>query len=79
MVSVTLQIDDSQSLHLDACLTGMGAVYQNRVYATPIHNCGDLKLTIVHLEMLNVVIALRVWAYWRHKAIEVNCDNMGVV
>ena len=73
-------IDDSQSLYLDACLTGMGAVWQNRVYATPIHNFGDLKLSIVHFEMLNVVIALRVCgSYWRHKALEIKCDNLGVV
>ena len=39
-----------------------------------------LKLSIVHLEMMNVVIALRVWgSQWRHKAIEIKCDNLGVV
>ena len=53
-------IDDNQSLFLDTCLTGMGVVWRDRVYAIPSHNCGDLKLTIVHLEMMNIVIALRV-------------------
>ena len=55
------KIDHEQTLFLDACLTGMGAVWRNRVYATPIHNCGDLKLTIVNLEMMNIVVTLRVW------------------
>ena len=73
-------VDEVQSLYLDACLTGMGAVWRDRVYATPIHNCGDLELTIVHLEMMNIVIALRIWGqFWQHGSISVNCDNLGVV
>ena len=59
------EIGDSQSLFLDASLTGMGVVWQDRVYATPIHDFGDLKLLIIHFEMLNIVVALRVWgSYW---------------
>ena len=55
------QVDQKQSLYLDASLTHMGAVWRDRVYATPLQNCGDLNLKIVHLEMLNIVIALRTW------------------
>ena len=74
------KMDKGQSLYLDASLTGMGAVWRNRVYATPIHNCGDLNLKIVHLEMLNIIIALKVWGVkWRHSAIDIFCDNLGVV
>ena len=74
------RVDDSQSLFLDACLTGMGAVWWDRVYATPIHSCPDLNLTIVHLEMLNIVIALRTWGHlWQHGSISIICDNLGVV
>ena len=74
------KVDSGQSLYLDACLTGMGAVWRNRVYATPIHNCGDMDLKIIHLEMLNIVIALRTWGvYWRHSDIDIFCDNLGVV
>ena len=73
-------IDNHQSLYLDACLTGMGAVWRDRVYATPIHNCGDLELKIIHLEMLNIVIALRTWGtWWSHSNIKIFCDNLGVV
>ena len=73
-------VDPEQTLHLDACLTGMGAIWRDRVYATPIHNCGDLKLTIVHLEMLNIVVALRVWGkMWHHGSIVIKYDNLGVV
>ena len=73
-------VDVHQSLHLDASLTGMGAVWRDRVYATPIHNCADLDLKIIHLEMLNIVIALRTWGHlWRHSVIKIFCDNLGVV
>ena len=65
---------------LDACLTGMGGVLWDRVYATPIHNLGGLQLKIVHLEMLNIVIALRTWgSFWCYSNITVYCDNLGVV
>ena len=73
-------VDSVQSLYLDACLTGMGGVWRDRVYATPIHNMMGVDLKIVHLEMLNLVIALRTWAsYWCHSSITVHCDNSGVV
>ena len=73
-------VDSVQSLYLDACLTGMGGVWRDRVYATPIHNIMGLDLKIVHLEMLNLVIALRMWASnWCHYSITVYCDNSGVV
>ena len=54
-------------LHLDACLTGMGGIFENQCYALPIpkdfYNC-----SIVHLEMLNIVVALKVWAtQWSNK------------
>ena len=50
------------------------------MYATPIHNLGGLQLKIVHLEMLNIVIALRTWgSFWYHSNITVYFDNLGVV
>ena len=59
---------------------GMGAVWQNRVYATPIYEIPGFELTITHLEMLNFVIALKVWGPFRkHFAITIHCDNICVV
>ena len=50
------------------------------MYATPIQNLGGLNLKIVHLEMLNIVIALRTCgSRWRHSAISIHCDTLGVV
>ena len=67
------------TVHLDASLTGMGATFANMVYALPIpSDCK--KLHITQLEMLNVVVALKVWASaWSNKIIDIKCDNLAVV
>ena len=56
------EIPNSQTLHVDASLTGLGGVWNKEVYATPIFNIYGSDLKIVHLEMLNLVIALKLWA-----------------
>ena len=34
----------------------------------------------MHLELLNIVVALKVWTvHWPNKRIKVHCDNMMVV
>ena len=70
----------NHTLHLDASLTGMAAVWSNRVYSTPIFQIPNFDLKIVHLEMLNIVIALRVWGnFWKRSQVHIHCDNMAVV
>ena len=66
-----LEVQESDTLHLDASLIGLGAVWNNRVYSTPIFEIPGFHLTIVHLEMLNIVIALRTWGrFWKHSSIK---------
>ena len=66
-------------LHLDACLTGLGGIFHNQCYALPIPR-GFNDYSIVHLEMLNIVVALKIWAHqWANKKLHVKCDNMAVV
>ena len=73
-------VDDMQSLFLDASLTGMGAVWRDHVYATPIREIPGFVLTIVHLEMFNVLLALRVWGReWCHSSVKIFGDNHSVV
>ena len=49
------------SVHLDASLEGLGAHHNNMVYALPLsHTFRQLHIT--QLEMLNVVVALKVWS-----------------
>ena len=36
--------------------------------------------TIVHLEILNIVVALKIWGdIWKNRVINIKCDNMAVV
>ena len=66
-------------MHLDASLTGLGAVFQNMVYSLPLPR-GYMGYSIVHLEILNIVVACKVWAsYWANKKIHIWCDNKAVV
>ena len=45
-------------LHLNACLTDFGSIFDNQCYALLIpKNINQL----LHLEMLNIVVALKIW------------------
>ena len=56
-------------IELDACLTGMGGIWNDHVYHLPIP-LNFLNLTIVHLEMLNVPVAIHAFAaHWSHKKV----------
>ena len=69
----------SEEIELDASLQGLGARWGTQVYTIPIH-LGYENLSIVHLEMLNILVAIRVWgASWSGKAIRIACDNQAVV
>ena len=67
------------TIELDACLQGLGAVYMNQVYAIHIPQyCKNFS--IVHLEMLNILVAVRVWGKnWKNQRILIKCDNQAVV
>ena len=65
-------------IELDASLTGLGAVWGEQVYVIPIEYYGDL--TIVHLEMLNILVAVRLWGtLWKNHRVIIKCDNQAVV
>ena len=67
-------------LYVDACLTGIGGYTNEQVYSQAIPHCYRLKLSIVHFEMLNVMVAFRLWAHeWDNSRVEVHCDNAAVV
>ena len=66
-------------LELDACLTGLGGIWGNLVYHLTIER-SFANIDIVHLEMVNIVMALRVFArFWSGTRILVKCDNEAVV
>ena len=66
-------------LELDACLTGLGGRYGHFVYHLPLPR-GFRNLDIVHLEMVNILLAVRLFAkFWAGKRVLVKCDNDAVV
>ena len=66
-------------LELDACLTGLGGRWGRFVYHLPLEKHLQ-NLAIVHIEMINFLVAVRIFAkHWHKKHILVRCDNMAVV
>ena len=66
-------------VHLDACLNGLGAICGNEVYSIPL-TPGFGNFDIVHLEMINILVAIRAWATrWATQTILIHCDNQAVV
>ena len=66
-------------IELDASLEGLDAYFNDQIYAIPLVR-GYNHFHIVQLEMLNVLVAVRVWAnQWRGKTIVIACDNQAVV
>ena len=64
---------------LDASLVGLGAIFENAVYAILL-DMGYWGFDIVHLEMLNILVALRTWkSCWGGKRILIHCDNSAMV
>ena len=54
-------------------------MYINQVYSVPIpEHCQNFP--IVNLEMLNILVAIRVWCqYWSNRWIIIKCDDQAVV
>ena len=66
-------------IELDACLQGLGARWGSQIFAFPLP-LGYLDYNIAHLEMLNILVALRVWHhYWAKSRVQIACDNEAVV
>ena len=66
-------------VYLDACLHGLGGVWQNLVYHLPI-TYGYKSLNIAQLEMVNILVALKIFCrHWAGKCVMVHCDNQAVV
>ena len=60
-VSMYAHVKSQSILELDAFLTGLGGRWDNFAYHLPIVR-GFANLDIVHLEMVNIVMALRLFA-----------------
>ena len=69
----------SKSVHLDACPTGLGAIFDTQVYAMALP-ASWLNTNIAYTEMINILVALKVWhKQWSGHKVLVKCDNQAVV
>ena len=67
------------TLELDACLKGFGGHSGDCIYHLSIPR-GFRNLTIVHLEMVNILLAIRTFKHqWATKRVLIKCDNEAVV
>ena len=72
----------SEHVQLDASLSGMGAVFGNKVYTVSFIGVAVVQemSIFVHFEMWNILIVCRVWAKsWKGNHVHIQCDNMAVV
>ena len=53
------------NIFVDACLTSMGALWDDNIYAISRHHAATVGLNITQLEALNVLVAVRVSAEQR--------------
>ena len=70
------------NLYLDASLTGIGGNWGSKVFACKIADLSHIgdHFTIVHFEMLNILVAMRLWKdSLANKSIILYCDNLAVV
>ena len=67
-------------VYVDASLSGLGAYWNNNVYAVSRPILSTAGFNITHLEMMNVMLSLRVFAHaWEGKKIRFHIDNQAVV
>ena len=80
-VRLMRQLTTHLTLTADACLTGIGAVTTTEFYSVKLPlEVLQRNLSITLLEMLNILVAARLWAHtWSNKNIMIFSDNMAVV
>ena len=71
-------IQCQETLELDACLTGCGAIIGTQYYAEQFPpRILEQGHKIAHLELLNIVVAIKVWArQWSGQRVRIECDKM---
>ena len=66
-------------VELDASLQGLGAMCGQEIYAIALP-LGYQDYNIVHLEMVNILVAIRTWGHlWKGQKVVIHCDNQAVV
>ena len=71
-------IAPTEVVELDACLSGCGAWCSSEFYGRRFPaKVVELEHPIAHLELLNLVVAVKLWSrWWAGHRVEIRCDNM---
>ena len=70
----------AETIAIYASLKKLGGVWDREVYSVDIPDDIKLQGNITHFEMVNIIVALRVWKEaWRHKHVHFHVDNEAVV
>ena len=70
----------SETVFVDATLTGIGSSWGNKAYSTSIPSQILQGVAISQLELYNIVVAARLWApLWQNKVVCFRCDNESTV
>ena len=65
---------------VDASLTWVGAILDDKVYAVTYLPIFTDNLSIVHLELINIWVMLNIWGkFWSIKLVKIWRDNEAVV
>ena len=66
--------------YVNASLEGLGAICGEKFYSMHLPEAIAISGRIVVFEMLNVLVALRLWGIeWSNKRVIIYCDNHAVV
>ena len=73
-------IREAFDVYVDVSLTGMGDFWDKNAYAVSRHIPATVNLSITQLEMLNILIAMRIFGQcWENQNIRFHVDNIAVV
>ena len=74
-------IEDTETLHIDACLQSVGGVWRRYFYSEKLPQLfHSIDFSITHCEKINILVVLRTWdSYWTIKRVVIKSDNMAVV
>ena len=61
MTKIHDQAEKPTDVYVDASLDGIGAYVHGWAYHARIPNCYKYNLSIVHYEIMNVLVAFRAW------------------
>ena len=58
----------------------VGCIWHDRIDSAPVPVIPGFALTMVHIAMLNIIVALRLWgSLWEHPQVKIHRENDAVI